>query len=57
VVLTHFGASTVSVIDQDELKEYIESLIHKGGIAVEPIFLNEASGKTFRVAITVTQRV
>jgi hypothetical protein len=56
VVLTHFGASAVSVIDQDELKEYIESLIHRGGVAVEPIFLSEAGGKTFRVAITVTQQ-
>jgi hypothetical protein len=50
----HFGTRRFSVLDSDELTEYVEELIDDGRVTIEPEFLESAEGVEYRVLIVVT---
>jgi hypothetical protein len=52
----HFGTRDFSVLDSDELDEYIEELIIEGCVEIEPIFFEVPDGKAYRIAVKVLER-
>lgn len=50
----HFGTREFSVLDNDELDEYIEELMIEGLVEIEPKFFDTPDGKDYRVAIKVS---
>jgi hypothetical protein len=53
LVKKHFGTPNFSVLDNDELDEYIEELMFDGKVKVEPEFFQSIQGQTFRILIKV----
>jgi hypothetical protein len=51
----HFGTRQFSVLDDDEVTEYIETLLEQGTVTVEPEFIHTRSGPSHRVLIHVRQ--
>jgi len=51
-----FGIRQFSVLDRDELEDYIEDLMEEGKLEIEPEFFETPNGKTFRVLIVVKER-
>ena len=51
-----FGTRQFSVLDSDELEDYIEDLMEEGKLEIEPEFFETPNGKTFRVLIVVKER-
>ncbi len=54
LVEKHFGTREFSVLDNDELDEYIEELLIKGLVEIEPKFFDSPDGKDYRVAIKIS---
>lgn len=52
----HFGTRVFSVLDADELDEYIEDLIHQGQVAIEPEFFVGPNGNSYRILIKISPR-
>jgi hypothetical protein len=52
----HFGTRNFSILDSNELDEYIEELMIEGIVEIEPEFFDSPAGKSYRVAIKVTPR-
>lgn len=50
---THFGTSNFSVLDKDEVHEYLEDLLEKGNVSVEPRFFDSGNGKSYEIIIAV----
>lgn len=55
IIEKHFGTREFSVLDSDELQEYIEELLLAGHIEIEPIFFMTPDGQSFRIAIKVKE--
>jgi hypothetical protein len=53
----HFGTRNFSVLDAEELSEYIEDLLADGAVTIEPEFLQTPQGPTYRILIQITPRV
>lgn len=51
---SHFGTRDFSVLDFDELSEYIEELMDEGRVKIEPEFLKGGDGSEYRVLIIVS---
>lgn len=49
----HFGTRDFSVLDSDELDDYLQDLIEDGIVDVEPQFFDTAAGHSYRVLILV----
>ena len=49
-----FGTRRFSVLDSDELEDYIEDLMEEGKIEIEPEFFETPDGKKFKVLIKVS---
>ena len=56
LVQRRFGARAITLLDQEELGEYIEELLAVGEISIEPEFFQGAHGKEYRILIVVTPR-
>lgn len=54
LVEQHFGTRDFSVLDSDELDEYIEELMIKGCVVIEPEFFETPDGQSYRVLVKVT---
>lgn len=52
----HFGTRSFSVLDEQELDDYIEELIDQGIVHVEPQFIETKSGFNYRIMIKVTKQ-
>ncbi len=53
LVQRHFGTREFSVLDQEELEEYVEDLIAEGAVEVEPQFFEAETGKNFKIIVKV----
>ena len=54
IVQHHFGTDNFSVLDSDELDEYVEELMIEGRVEIEPVFLETSGGNNCRILIKVT---
>ena len=54
LVQKHFGTDNFSVLDSDELDEYVEELMSEGRVEIEPEFFEASEGNTYRILIKVT---
>lgn len=55
VLQRHFGTSDFSVLDSQELEEYVEELLIEGKVSVEPHFFEDVRGKSHQVFIVVNE--
>lgn len=53
ILETKFGTNNFSVIDNDELEEYIDELMIENKLDIEPVFFEGPEGKTYRIAILI----
>lgn len=53
VVQRKFGASSVSLLDEGELSEYVTELLATGATQIEPVFFSDGAQRKFRIAIKV----
>ena len=54
LVEKRFGTSKFSVLDSDELDEYVEELMIEGRGEIEPEFFEASEGNGYRILIKVT---
>lgn len=54
LIQDHFGTSDFKVLRDDDLNEYIETLMEDGTVTVEPEFLDE--GNQYRILVRVTAK-
>ena len=54
LVQKHFGTDNFSVLDSDELDEYVEELMIEGRVEIEPEFFEASEGNGYRILIKVT---
>ena len=54
LVQKHFGTDNFSVLDSDELDEYVEELMIEGRVEIEPEFFEASEGNSYRILIKVT---
>lgn len=54
LIQEHFGTSDFKVLRDDDLNEYIETLIESGLVTVEPEFLDE--GRQYRILVRVAPK-
>ncbi|MFI5305273.1 MAG: hypothetical protein ACHQYP_10840 [Nitrospiria bacterium] len=52
----HFGTRNFSVLEDQELEEYIEELLDEGQVEIEPEFIETPEGKRYRILITTTPK-
>lgn len=52
----HFGTRNFSILDSEELNEYIEDLLAEGVVKIEPVFFDGPNGQSYRILIVVTQK-
>lgn len=50
---SRYGTRDFSVLDAEELDQYVEELMIEGAVSVEPEFLELTAGRSYRVLITV----
>jgi hypothetical protein len=55
LIESRFKTRNFSVLDHDELDEYIEELLFQRRLKIEPEFFHSHDGKNFRIAITTSQ--
>jgi len=48
-----FGTRNVSILDSEELADYVEELLLERTVTIEPVFFDTTNGQAFRVAIHV----
>jgi hypothetical protein len=48
-----YQADDFSLLDADELTQYVEDLILEGRMTVEPDFIEDADGRSFRILIVI----
>lgn len=53
----HYGTRKFSVLDSEELEQYIEELLKDGRVEVEPEFINTPDGQDYRILVTITQKM
>jgi len=53
----HFGTRKFSLMDTDELDEYIEELIEEGHVTVKPVFFENMDGRDYRILIIVNKEL
>jgi len=51
----HFGTRSFSVLDHDELEEYIVELLTESCVSIEPQFYTTKNGRSYKVAIIVRE--
>lgn len=51
----HYGTRNFSVLDQDELETYIDDLLQRGTVNVEPEFIDVPRGESYRILIKVNK--
>lgn len=56
VLERHFGTRRFSVLDSQELNEYIEDLLAEGVVEIEPEFFDGPNGESYRILIVVKQQ-
>ena len=54
IVQKHFGTDNFSVLDSNELDEYVEELMIEGRVEIEPEFFEASEGNSYRILIKVT---
>lgn len=53
----HFHTRNFSVLDDEELEEYIEDLLDEGAVTIEPKFFKARNGKSYRILIKVSKGI
>lgn len=53
----HFGTRQFSVLDTEELEEYIEDLLVEGIVEIEPQFFKTTDGTSYKILIHVREKV
>lgn len=49
-----FGTRNFSILDSEELEEYLASLLSTGAVNIEPQFIDTKDGKTFKVLVKIS---
>lgn len=49
----HFGTSDFSILDSEELEQYIEQLIIEGTVNIEPVFFETENGNDLQILVIV----
>jgi len=49
----HFGTKYFSVLDSEEVEEYVEDLLIEGKVSVEPEFFDSPHGRSYRIIVKV----
>lgn len=52
----HFGTRNFSVLEDEELEEYVEDLMDDGQVEIEPEFIQTPEGKSYRILIKTTSK-
>jgi len=55
LIKEHFGTEKVSVLDKEELCDYIDTLLFDGVVTVEPAFFLGPNGKSYQIVVTVKE--
>lgn len=53
LVETRFNLTNYTLLDSDELRDYIDELLFEGKVTVEPEFFTSPSGKTYQIFVKV----
>ncbi len=53
----HFSTRVFSILDSEEMEEYIYELIADGTVEVEPIFFSAPNGKDYKVIVKVLREI
>lgn len=53
---SHFGTRDFSVLDSEELAEYVEDLLSDGTVSIEPVFFDTPQGTSYRILIVVSAK-
>lgn len=53
LIAQRFGTRNVSVLDSDELTEYVEELVIAGTVEIEPEFLSSPDGTCYRILVVI----
>lgn len=56
LIEAHFGTANFSVLDTEELDEYIEELLAQGLVDIEPSFFDTPDGKSYRILVMISAR-
>lgn len=56
LIESRYGTSDFSLIDTDELEDYVSELLEEGEVEVEPEFFNGPDGEEFKVVIKVREK-
>lgn len=56
IVESHFGTRDFSVLDSEELNQYIEDLLREGTVQIEPAFFEAPEGTSYRILIFVSAK-
>lgn len=53
----HYGTRDFSILDPEELDLYVEELLAEGAVSVEPQFIDLPNGKSYRILISVKDKI
>ncbi len=53
----HYGTRDFSILDSEELDLYVEELLAEGTLSVEPQFVSLPDGKSYRILISVKEKI
>ena len=56
LIESRYGTTDFTLIDTEELEDYIADLIEEGDIEVEPEFFTDAEGEKFKVVVKVQEQ-
>lgn len=53
----HYGTRDFSILDSEELDLYVEELLAEGTVSVEPQFVSLPDGRSYRILISVKEKI
>lgn len=55
LIQKHFHTDDYTLLETEELEEYIEELIDSGDVEIEPVFFEDDNGKKYKVVVKVKE--
>lgn len=56
LIADRFGTTDFTVMNADELEDYIDGLIHDGEVNIEPEFFVDDSGQSYRILVIIKEK-
>ena len=57
LILERFGAADFTLLNTDEMEDYIDELIRGGEVDVQPEFIEDDNGQSYRLLVVIKDRV